>query len=155
MKSRIADVTKVGFYISVLTITSSFLIPLAVNIFFSKEQESYNDFYYDFPMFVLFSPILESLLSILILRFFIFFISQKSSCIALGLVWAGLHSTMGTNISNNISLWLLSFISFYLYGWLYFKYHSPSLFNNIFVVTLPHSLHNLYVYFLICCIFNL
>ena len=149
MNSRIIDTIKVGVYISVLTLISSVLIQLTASIFSNEEQETYKDFYYNFPMFVFFSPVLESLISILILSLCNAFIGQKSSCIALGLVWAGLHSTMGSSMSSCIGLWLISFISFYLYGWLYFKYHFPNLLINVFVVTLPHSLHNFYVYLLL------
>lgn len=148
MNGRIIDTIKVGFYISVLTIISAVLIQLTASIFSNEEQEAYKYFYYDFPMFVLFSPVLESMFSILILSLCVAFIGQKSSCIALGLVWSGLHSTMGSSISSCIGLWLIAFIAFYLYGWLYFKYHSPNLLINVFVVTFPHSLHNFYVYLL-------
>lgn len=149
MNRRVSDVFKVGFYISVFTFVFSIFIQMTLSYYFGEEHEGNKYFNYNFFLFVVLSPVIESMISIIILTLCSTFISKNSSCIALGVVWAGLHSTMGSDMSNSIGFWLISFISFSLYGWLYFRYKYPKFSINMIVITFPHSLHNLYVYTLL------
>ncbi len=150
MNVKVNDVLKTGFYISVFTIFSLFVIQYVVNLISSEGQGVYKKVEYSLALFVLISPVIESIFSILILRLCVIFISQSTSCIVLGAVWAGLHSTMGSSVSNSIGLWLISFLSFSIYGLLYFRYLNDNFLINLFVITFPHTLHNLYIYLLIC-----
>ena len=146
---KVNHVLKTGLYISVFTIFTSFVIQLIINLISSEGQEVYKKAEYNLALFVLISPIIESIISIVILRVCIIFISQNASCIALGVVWAGLHSTMGSSISNSIGLCLVSFLSFSVYGWLYFRYLHANFLVNVIIITFPHTLHNIYVYLFI------
>ncbi|WP_454442976.1 hypothetical protein, partial [Vibrio bathopelagicus] len=105
MNVKVNDVLKTGFYISVCTIFSSFVIQFIVDLISSEGQGVYKEVEYDLALFVLISPVVESMFSMLILRLCVIFISQNTSCIVLGAVWAGLHSTMGSSVSNSIGLW--------------------------------------------------
>ncbi|KGY11883.1 hypothetical protein NM22_11360 [Vibrio tubiashii] len=140
---------KTGFYISVLTIVIAMLVQVFVNVTSNGLHYADNVTNHDFYLFVLVSPALESMLSIFFLGLCSAFISQYSSCIALGFVWAMLHATMGSEVSIYIGLWLVSFISFSLYGLFYFRYRYSKFQINVLLITFPHSLHNLYVYLLL------
>ncbi len=138
-----------GFYVSILTFFSAILIQIFINAAYNKEQEVYEIVDHDFYLFVFFSPVIESFIAIIVLKLCLIFMRKSYSCVVLGFFWASLHSAAISDVYSIFGLWLVSFISFYLYGWLYFECCRSKFFISVFIIAFPHFLHNLYVYLLL------